>query len=137
MARILHKFKITEISAVDRPAQQHAHAVIMKRDDTDGGDDIEYLAKALVDDGIRSKLTKEDFETEIAKRAGDTFPDLSSAQAFTKFVTTDPAGKLRDSRLQFEHLQFVHLRNQGTTYPDRDFQNALMPHRDPKQANPG
>ena len=32
MARILKEFKITEISACDRPAQAHAKMRIMKRD---------------------------------------------------------------------------------------------------------
>lgn len=35
MKRIMHKFKMTEISAVDRPAQAHAKSVIMKRADDD------------------------------------------------------------------------------------------------------
>lgn len=49
--RILHKIKLTEISAVDRPCQEHAKMTIMKRasgpvqpiEDQDHGD----LAKAL------------------------------------------------------------------------------------------
>jgi hypothetical protein len=50
--RILHKFKINEISAVDKPAQAHAKAVIMKRaDDEDMG--VLDIAKRLVDSGGR------------------------------------------------------------------------------------
>lgn len=41
MKRIMHKFRMNEISAVDRPAQAHAKSVIMKRaDDADDADDI-------------------------------------------------------------------------------------------------
>jgi hypothetical protein len=52
--RIMRALKILEVSGVDRPAQQHARAATMKRDEPDvegkagfGGDDIE---------GIRARL---------------------------------------------------------------------------------
>ena len=32
--RVINKFKITELSAVDRPAQEGAKSVIMKRDES-------------------------------------------------------------------------------------------------------
>jgi hypothetical protein len=50
---IVHKFKLLEISAVDRPAQAPARAVIMKRDENENGDPgelspaISQLANAL------------------------------------------------------------------------------------------
>lgn len=44
MARnIMHKFKLLEISGVDRPAQEGAKVVIMKRDDT-GADGADVIA---------------------------------------------------------------------------------------------
>ncbi len=94
--RIMRKFKLTEISAVDRPAQAHAKSVIMKRvdDDEDDDGDIELFAKALVVDRVDHGATKEDFEDAITKRAAAAFPGLSSAQAFARFITTDPAGKM-------------------------------------------
>jgi hypothetical protein len=93
--RILHKFKLTEISVVDRPAQAHAKAVIMKRQDDDDDDlDLPAIAKALVEEGVNHGATKEDFESAIRKNAQTKFPSLSSAQQFTKYATTDETGKL-------------------------------------------
>ena len=45
--RIMRAFKLNEISAVDKPAQAHAKAVLMKRDNPDNMDD---LAKFLAPD---------------------------------------------------------------------------------------
>jgi hypothetical protein len=95
--RILHKFKLTEISAVDRPAQAHAKAVIMKRADIDDDEDdldIVDIAKALVEEGVNHGATKGEFETAISKGAAAAFPGVSSAQAVTKYVTTNETGKL-------------------------------------------
>jgi hypothetical protein len=44
MKRILHKLVIGDISTVDRPANQHARALIMKRDDSE--DHMEKFTKA-------------------------------------------------------------------------------------------
>jgi hypothetical protein len=94
MPRILNKIVIDEISAVDKPAQQHAKAVIMKRAD-DEYEDTLALAKALVVDGINHGATQEDFNAEIRKRADVSFPShLSPQQRFTKFVTETAEGKL-------------------------------------------
>jgi hypothetical protein len=40
-----------------------------------------------------AKRVIDDFDAAISKRASEAYPDLSGAQAFAKFVTTDPAGK--------------------------------------------
>jgi hypothetical protein len=96
MPRILRKLKITEISAVDKPAQAHAKAVLMKRADVDDDDDVDFvsIAKALVTEGLRTSATKEEFETDLAKRAAAAFPDLTPAKAFTKYATETDDGKV-------------------------------------------
>jgi hypothetical protein len=95
MVRIMHKFKITEISACDRPAQEGARAVIMKRaDDDEDHVDVVAIAKALVVDGIKCGATADDFESAIVKRAAAAYPGLSSQQQYSRFIETDPGKTL-------------------------------------------
>lgn len=70
---IMRRFKLDEISAVDRPAQKGAKAVIMKRDGSGDGDGGLYLAK-------RDDVTLPDGADVYLKRAlaGD---DLAKAVA--------------------------------------------------------
>jgi len=58
MRRILHKFKLSEISSVDRPAQAGAKMVLMKRDDlaVAKGAFVEALRDLKVEDAVRQAL---------------------------------------------------------------------------------
>jgi hypothetical protein len=69
----------------------------MKRADVDNDEDdldIADIAKALVFDRIDHGATRADFETAISKAAAAAFPGVPSAQAVTKYVTTNETGKL-------------------------------------------
>jgi len=59
--RIMRSFQMDEFSAVDRPAQKGAKAVILKRVTEDGPDDAEYM-----------RLTKRDFSAEQRRSAADS-----------------------------------------------------------------
>jgi hypothetical protein len=94
MARILRKIEISEISAVDKPAQKHAKAVIMKRH-TETPDELVGLIQKSVDAGEVAHLQKHEYIEAINERAnelrvaGDT-----DAQAFTKAILNDEPCKL-------------------------------------------
>ena len=94
MARILRKLEIGEISAVDKPAQKHARAVIMKRH-TETPAELVGLIQKAVTAGEIDHVQKHDYIAAITERAnelrvaGDT-----DAQAFTKAITTDEPCKL-------------------------------------------
>jgi hypothetical protein len=94
MARILRKIEIGEISAVDKPAQKHARAVIMKRH-TETPAELVGLIQKAVTAGEIDHVQKHDYIAAITERAnelrvaGDT-----DAQAFTKAITTDEPCKL-------------------------------------------
>ena len=94
MTRILRKLEIREISAVDKPAQKHARAVIMKRH-TETPDELVGLIQKSVAAGEIDHVQKHDYIEAITERAnelrvaGDT-----DAQAFTKAITTDEPCKL-------------------------------------------
>lgn len=92
--RIMEKFRLDEISAVDYPAQEHARATIMKRDteipgngkgadaadaaNVDKGATMsEAITKAL---GLASTAT----EAEITKAIADAAKKLSDAEALAK-----------------------------------------------------
>jgi hypothetical protein len=97
--RILHRFTLSEISAVDRPAQKHATAVIMKRADNEGTeamDNVLKFAKMVVAGRADSTfaMTRDDFTDAIAKMADETRLDgESDAQAFTRAMLT-PEGSI-------------------------------------------
>jgi hypothetical protein len=55
--------------------------------------DIRHFAKLLVETRNPCGLTRQDFEEEIAKRAGRREGE-STAQAFTRYATTTEDGKL-------------------------------------------
>jgi hypothetical protein len=80
--RILQKFTIEEISFVDKPAQEHARALIMKRDTSE---DTE-MDLSNVDTQALAYMTCELLAKELRKKD----PSLTPEQAFAK-VYTDPA----------------------------------------------
>lgn len=82
--RILRSFRLTEISAVDRPAQAHAKMTIMKRDEGK-----EELDMSNVNIGALALLLLEGKATALMK----AHPELSEAQAFSK-VYADPANRV-------------------------------------------
>jgi hypothetical protein len=93
MVRILRRFAISEISAVDRPAQEHAKMVLMKRD-AGGEPSIEVFAKMQIE-GRGTGLEKHNYVDAIAKRAAELrSPSESDAQAFAKCIVDDDLGKL-------------------------------------------
>jgi len=59
--RIMHEFRLTEISAVDSPAQKGARVAILKRDDNDNGERF-GLATAWADEQDRLDAAKGDDE---------------------------------------------------------------------------
>src|SRR5436309_2915519 len=80
--RILHKIRLDEISAVDRPAQEFARVTIMKRNgdnmDTELEDEVAILEKM-----VETTLS----EMEASKAAPADQPDfdrLTSTQAMAK-----------------------------------------------------
>jgi hypothetical protein len=95
--RILRKLRITEISAVDKPAQAHAKAVLMKRAaDIDDDEDLDIvdIAKRFVEPGgDPGGVTKADFEDELRKRAAAAYPNLPFASAFSAYARNDRDGQ--------------------------------------------
>jgi len=90
MARILRKLEIQEISAVDKPAQKHARAVIMKRHTDYTSDELVALIHKSVDAGEADNAQKHEYIEAITVRANDLrVAGDSDAQAFTKAITTD------------------------------------------------
>lgn len=76
--RILHRLKLNEISAVDRPAQEHARMVIMKR------------AKQVVVDNEDKDEDNEDMtEAELKKRITDLEGSVSTLTNTVTTVTKD------------------------------------------------
>jgi hypothetical protein len=76
MKRIMRRFVIGEVSAVDKPAQTGAKAVILKRD---GGADMEHLPRLL--ESIRTIL--EDDELEDDEREAMLRGTFSEYKSFT------------------------------------------------------
>jgi hypothetical protein len=96
MPRILSKIVINEISAVDRPAQQHARAVIMKRADDDDADVI-TIAKRVVDSGGRDHggVTSDVYHRELEKLALANRLDGETMQkAYVRLAETTETGSL-------------------------------------------
>ena len=95
MTRILRKLEIREISAVDKPAQRHARAVIMKRDTEYTPDELVELIQKSVDAGEADNEPKYKYMEAITARANDLrVAGDTDAQAFTKAITTDEPCKL-------------------------------------------
>jgi hypothetical protein len=79
MKRILHKFKILEISGCDRPAVEPARVAIFKRHDNKGQTDMD-IAKRIEADGEQADIALHDVAAAIRKDN----PHLSEAQAYAR-----------------------------------------------------
>jgi hypothetical protein len=95
MARILRKLEIQEISAVDKPAQRHARAVIMKRHTEYTPDELVALIKKSVVAGETDNEPKYKYMEALTMRANDLrVAGDTDAQAFTKAILNDEPCKL-------------------------------------------
>jgi hypothetical protein len=119
MKRILRALKILEVSAVDKPAQEHARVLIMKGKnamagktldeliqehaaippDIRKGDATDYeIGKAvekMVDDGLLDTVEKHNYHDLIKMRAAEIrAAGESDAQAYTRTITDDAAGRI-------------------------------------------
>ena len=99
--RVLEKFRITEISAVDRPAQAHAKAVIMKRDD---------VTKLSDEWGDLPDPQKPD---EIPRRG---IPEVRRARP----------GKKKKKTMKLAKIAKAVIELGGTTLPKSDFYSAIV-----------
>src|SRR5216684_946933 len=87
MRKILHKLKIDHVAAVDRPANKHARAVIMKRH---SGDDMS------------EKITKAEAESQW-NEARDAYlkrNNLSFAKGVSEFAVTQEGSRLYSKYLR-------------------------------------
>jgi hypothetical protein len=95
MKRIMRRFAIDEISAVDKPAQEGARAVIMKRDEKTGAAVAVHRQRnsgmdySKTDRGALAMLALEG----LAKALREREPHLSPEQAFSR-VFADPANRI-------------------------------------------
>lgn len=104
LRRIMRRFRIDEISGVDKPAQEGADARIFKRyTEPEGEVDMNYSKKA-------EAIFKRDSEIDALKAKAEEYrklhPDVSEEQAFAK-VYADPANRLsviRERRAAHEAL---------------------------------
>ncbi|MGO9771100.1 MAG: hypothetical protein ACLPSW_16435 [Roseiarcus sp.] len=124
MARILKKIEIREISAVDKPAQKHARAVIMKRHTDYTTDELVGLIQKSVDAGEADNEPKYKYMEAITARANDLrVAGDTDAQAFTKAITTDEPCKLL-----FKLMKSA----PGSEVPPPDAKQDDVPHVDAK-----
>jgi hypothetical protein len=103
--RILHKLVIADVSTVDRPANKHARAIIIKRDT---GDDImtdteqEYLAECSPKEKANYlAASPADRKKIIAADAND------AEDASTKHIAEKNWNEARDAYLQRNNLSFA------------------------------
>jgi hypothetical protein len=124
MTRILRKLEIREISAVDKPAQKHARAVIMKRHTEYTPDELVGLIQKSVDAGEADHAQKHEYIEAITARANELrVAGDSDAQAFTKAITTDEPCKLL-----FKLMKAA----PGSEVPPPDAKQDDVPHVDAK-----
>jgi hypothetical protein len=93
---VLKKIVINEISCVDKPAQKHARALIIKRmeEATQPWHVAEDLEKA-VEAGLMAELDKGDVDGLIKARVKDIRrPGERDASAYTRCITDDDIGKV-------------------------------------------
>jgi hypothetical protein len=96
MGKIVRKLVIDEISCVDKPAQKHARALIIKRmeearDAYDVAEDLQLAAEA----GLMADLDKGDIDRLIKARANDIRrPGERDASAYTRAIEHDEIGKV-------------------------------------------
>jgi hypothetical protein len=107
---ILNKFKITEISGVDKPACKHCQALIIKRDSGSpaerGGNAMEINFRKMVEieDAVAFEkhwnagdfdgISKAEWHVLITKRASQIRTEGETPErAYTRLITADPAGR--------------------------------------------
>jgi hypothetical protein len=128
MARILRKIEIAEISAVDKPAQKGAKAVIMKRHTDYTPDEVVDIIQKSVSAGETEHVQKHEYIEMINERAealrvaGET-----KEQAFTKAITTDAP-----SRLLYKLLKAA----PGSEVPPRDASRDDVKPTKPEEIGP-
>jgi len=117
---IMREFVINELSAVDRPAQAHARAVIMKRDDGGVGKDVgkDYDSPAVVALAtVGRKVRAMDFDEVVAEQGSREAAERVQSCVRTKWqalqrafdsiaadeslAPADKVGAMRDSVGQF------------------------------------
>lgn len=107
--RIMRTFKLAEVSCVDKPAQEYATVVIMKRaEEADAKaaiikrlsevkyefDAYEVMSKAL-DDGLFDGFEKQEIEEMILLRADEICkPKESCASAYARAIVEDGVAKV-------------------------------------------
>jgi hypothetical protein len=121
---ILKKIIIDEISAVRKPAQKHARALIMKSE-TYGAetaeDDFETVRK-MAADGHLDDFKKHQFMELIHLRADDIRRDGETVEkAFTRCIESDPCGR---------ELSSLMKRARGSEVVERDAKEDDTPHYD-------
>jgi hypothetical protein len=96
LRKIIRAFKIDEVSAVRKPASEHAKVLIMKSDDTDTpetGDIAVTEIRKILDDGCFDDFEKSDYMGLLDMLAAEIQMDGESIQkAFTRGLET-PAGR--------------------------------------------
>jgi len=92
---VLKKIKINEISAVRKPAQEHARVKIMKMDrGAETADEELETVRKLASDGLLADFEKHQFVDLIHLRADDIRRDGESIEkAFTRCIESDPCGR--------------------------------------------
>jgi hypothetical protein len=150
MRRILHKLKIDEISAIDKPAQAGALAVIMKGVkpmvcDTEKGvvftdAQIAKFAELQIA-GEETTLTKDDWMTAIEERADTLYGDkpMTKAQRFSKCIggmaSTDGGSVVNDGdkfgKLYYEAYNAAPRAEPDAPPPPADFAKSEAAKRGP------
>jgi hypothetical protein len=112
MKRIMHKFKINEISGVDRPAQKHARVVLMKSDD-----DAVVTTKANSMTNYNYDTSQDPFHAMLDRqaRARQAITGESYAKAFTE-VYMAPENIAIKAAAQYEQLAKSHDSLYGTQF---------------------
>jgi hypothetical protein len=107
--RIMRTFKLAEVSCVDRPAQEHARVVVMKRAEEQDAkalllkslaaarydlDAVEVMEKALTD-GLFDTMETSDIEALIKVRADQIKkPKERDASAYARAIVEDGIAKV-------------------------------------------
>jgi hypothetical protein len=116
--RRMRAFKIDEISAVDRPAQEGAQALICKRRDDD---DSEIIFKASADFGGNDDMTK-----------ADTF----TSHAFGRDIKAYDAGASRGDKFRHHIADFEQRHGLHAFSPRETIARALVQESDGMGADP-
>lgn len=96
--RILNKFIMSKIDAVDRPAQEHARATLIKSED--GGEDMEITEEQmkkiaeLAADSLKKKLEEGGEDTDLEKKSQEQF--LEAEDVLVKSLTDDELAEYKE-----------------------------------------